>query len=116
MFHYAQLSFIQLAGGIAVGVHAKQNSNLTESSELQFIQTLISLGVRTTALQVCSWLSNDITLQAWIVASVLCDIMIAMCMTYYVGFSNFILESEQITILVHYDSFRDAIPPSKKLK
>ena len=44
---YTQLSFIQLGGGIAVGVHAKGDSNLL-LSKLQVSQA-ISLGVRTTA-------------------------------------------------------------------
>ena len=89
MFHHTHLSFIQLAGEIAVGVHAKQNSNFM-SSKLQFVETIISLRVRTTASQVCFRLFNDIPPQAWIVASVLCNIMIVMCMTYYVGFLKFL--------------------------
>ena len=34
--------------------------------------------------------SDDITLQMWIVGSVLCDIIIAVCMIYCVGFPTFV--------------------------
>ena len=40
--------------------------------------------------QVCSQLSNDNTSQIWTVGSALCDIIIAVCMTYYVGFTHFL--------------------------
>ena len=89
MLHRTQLSFIQLAGGIAVGVHAKQPEYSVMLHKFRVSQT-VSLGVRTTTSQVCFRLSNDITWQTWIVGSVLCDIMIAVCMIYYVGFSKFL--------------------------
>ena len=42
--------------------------------------------------------------------SALCDIIIAVCMTYYVGFTHFLplaLEQNQISFTVHDGSFRD---------
>ena len=89
MLHRTQLSFVQLAGGIAVGIQGKQPKYNVTSNKLHVSQT-VSLSVRTTTLRVCSQLSNDITSQVWFVGSVLCDIMIAICMTYYVGFSKFL--------------------------
>jgi hypothetical protein len=55
----------------------------------------------------------------WIIGSVLCDIIIAVCMTYYVGFRNFFLmalESIQISYLIYEGSFPDMILPSKRQK
>jgi hypothetical protein len=78
MLNCTQLSFIQLGGGIAVGVHVKPPPNFK----------VTSIAVRTATAQVCSPLSNDITSQIWLVGSALCDIMIPICMTYYVGFSK----------------------------
>jgi len=52
----------------------------------------------------------------WIVGSVLCDIIIAVCMTYYVGFLNFSLLSwEHSNLVVHYGSFLDMIQPLSEL-
>ena len=57
---------------------------------------------------------NDITLQIWNVGGVLCDIIIAVCMTYYVCFMHFsLLSSEGNQISFLFDSFRNAIPLSK---
>jgi len=52
-----------------------------------------SIGVRTTISQVRSQLYNDITSQVWNVGGVVCDLIIAVCMTYYVGFPYFSLLS-----------------------
>jgi hypothetical protein len=106
MLNRTQLSFIQLGGGIAVGVHVILGNHVW----LPTVQ-VSHLGVRTATAQVCFPLSNDITSQIWLVGSALGDIMIPICMTYYVGFSNLILESDQLMILVHSGSFRDMIPP-----
>ena len=55
----------------------------------------------------------------WNVGSVLCDIIIAVSMTYYVGFRNLsllALESNKISYLAHNSSFRDMIVPSSRPK
>ena len=92
-----QLSFIQLCGGIMVGVYSEQQGYL-QASDMPVFQTT-SLGVWTTASYVYSQLSNDITLQMWLIGSVLCDIIIAVCMIYYVGFAKFLplVFGEQLT-------------------
>ena len=55
-------------------------------------------------------------LQMWTVGGALCDIIIAVCMTYYVGFRNFPPERNQISYLFCDGSFRDMILPSKRPK
>ena len=92
--HCTQLSFIRLVGGISVGVQGKQldkGRQLEDTVNLHKLWLFQTIGfiVRTTTLRVCSRLSNHITSQVWIVGTVVCDIMIAMCMTYFVGFSKF---------------------------
>ena len=52
-----------------------------------------SIGVWTTISQVRSQLYNDITSQIWNVGGVVCDLIIAVCMTYYVGLPHFSLLS-----------------------
>ena len=55
----------------------------------------------------------------WIVGSILCDVIIAVCMTYYVGLPTFLplfLENYQISFLASYGSSRDMILPSNKPK
>jgi len=89
LLHDLQLSFIQLGGGIATGIEARQEkyySALSSPEMLVRVNTII--GVRTT-LQLCSQLSNNMIPQIWNVGSVICDIIIAVCMTYYVRFRNF---------------------------
>ena len=85
MLHHVQLSFIQLGGGIAVGVQAareKYFSVLNTPDKVVFAN--ISVGVWITT-QVCSQSSNNNTPQIWTVGGALCDITIAVCMTYYVS-------------------------------
>jgi len=56
MLHHTQLSFIQLGGGIAVGVYAEQKkyySLVAITHKTAFLQGT-SIGVRTTPSQVCS--------------------------------------------------------------
>ena len=88
IFRCTQLSFVQLLGGIAVGVYAEQKkyySLVDITHKTAFVQGT-SIGVRKATFQVCSQIFNNITPQIWNVGSVLCDIIIAVCMTYYVGF------------------------------
>ena len=68
---------------IVQGFYTHKISILANSKKFvsHWISLATSLGVSTT-LQVCSQLSNVMTPQVWIVGSVLCDIVIAMCMTY----------------------------------
>jgi hypothetical protein len=84
MLHHTQLSFIQLGGGIAVGgheprAHPPKNVVLDDAS----------IGVCTSISQVHSQLYNDISSQIWNVGGGACDLIIAVCMTYYVGFPHF---------------------------
>jgi len=83
--HYKQLSFIQLGGGIAVGVHGEQKKFY---SLLDAPQTVVLVGTSTVVwtIRPSASLSNEITPQTWNIGSVLCDTIIAVCMTYYVGF------------------------------
>ena len=60
MLHGTQLALIQLAGGIAVGVHLKDPEYKVRVLKFPVSET-ISLGVRTTAPQICFRLSNYIT-------------------------------------------------------
>ncbi|KIM36681.1 hypothetical protein M413DRAFT_31517 [Hebeloma cylindrosporum] len=62
------LSLIQLGGGIVVGVHTVQKKYY---SSLTAPKYLVFQGI---------WVG-----QIWIVGSVLCDIVIAVCMTYYLS-------------------------------
>jgi len=84
-----QLSFIQLGGGIATGVEARQQKYYSVlSSPERLVRVTTIIGVQTT-LQLCSQLiSNNIIPQIWNVGSVICDIMIAVYMTYYVRFQS----------------------------
>ncbi|KIM49810.1 hypothetical protein M413DRAFT_21947 [Hebeloma cylindrosporum] len=77
------LSFIQLGGGIPVGVHSQQKKYL-QTTDMLALQA-VSLGVRTTPLQICSRISVNTTSQLWLIGSVLCDIIIAVCMIYYLS-------------------------------
>ena len=83
--HYEQLSFIQLGGGIAVGVYAEQERFY---SLLDAPQNVVLVGTSTVVrtIRPSASLSNEITPQIWNIGSVLCDTIIAVCMTYYVGF------------------------------
>ena len=78
----------------------KQVSSIELGSGMMAVQTKesiqranASIGVRTTISQVRSQLYNDITSQVWNVGGVVCDLIIAVCMTYYVGFPYFSLLS-----------------------
>ena len=88
ILHGAKLSFIQLGGGIAVGVYKEQKKyySLLKTHEM-LDRRATGLVVRTT-LQVCSqlFLNDNHPPQMWNVGSVLCDIIIAICMTHYVSF------------------------------
>jgi len=114
--HHTQLSLIQLSGAIAVGVNTKQRKyySLLRIPERRVLEG-ISIGVWTTCSQVRFQLSNDISPQIWTIGSSLCDIIIAICMTYYVSFSHFppLLE---LLFPDHDGSFRDMILPSRKPK
>jgi len=57
--------------------------------------------------------SNNIIQQIWNVGSVICDIIIAVCMTYYVRFP-LLPEEELILFSDHFGSFRDMILPSNE--
>jgi len=89
----AQLSFIQLGGGIAVGVYAEEKKiyTLLDTPQMLVLEGA-STGVRTTtSARVFSFIYyNNITPQIWNVGSVLCDIITAVCMTYYMGFPIFL--------------------------
>ena len=121
ILHCIQLSFIQLGGGIAVGVNAEQKKFYTL---LNTPEMLVLEGVSTGVRYFFSFffgegfhLPNYITSQIWNVGSVLCDIIIAVCMTYYVGFGHLsFLSSENIKFHAFYGSFHDMIPPSRKRK
>jgi hypothetical protein len=84
--YHTQLSFIQLGGGIALGVQGKQKNrySLFYTPEMRAARDT-TVAVRTTTLQICSQSAIDITSQIWNIGAVLCDIIIAVCMTYYVG-------------------------------
>ena len=99
---HTQLSFIQLGGGIAVGVYAEQKkyySLVAITHKTAFLQGT-SIGVRATASQVYSQVPNNNIPQIWNVGSVLCDIIIAVCMTYYVDFPKpFPILREQLNLI-----------------
>ena len=61
---------------------------------------------------------NDITSQIWHVGGVLCDLIIAVCMSYYVGFSHFSLLSLGLSDLFPYPpgSFRNKTMSPKRRK
>jgi hypothetical protein len=91
-----QLSSIELGGGIAVGGQVQQNSPplmIVVQTAASIHRANASIGVRTITSQVRSQLYNDITSQIWNVGGVVCDLIIAVCMTYYVGFPHFSLLS-----------------------
>jgi len=82
MSHHKQRSSIELGNRIMVG---QTGASIHRANA--------SIGVRTTTSQVRSQLYNDITSQIWNVGGVVCDLIIAICMTYYVGFLHFSLLS-----------------------
>ena len=99
---------MQLCGGVAVEGQVQDRSLLLHPPPL-VVRANASIGVRTTASQVLSQLYNDITSQMWNVGGVLCDLIIAVCMTYYVGFPHFSLLSlvilTRISFLIHVAAF-----------
>jgi hypothetical protein len=52
----------------------------------------------------------------WNIGSVLCDIIIAVCMTYYVGFLTLTSPVSEEKFFVHNGSFHDVILPSNRPK
>ena len=87
-----QLSIIQLGGGLAVGIYAQREKRYTllDTPKMLVLEG-ISTGVRATTCFFSCQLSNSNSPQMWNVGSVLCDLIIAICMTYYVGFPTFLL-------------------------
>ena len=119
MLHRTQLSFIQLGGGIAIGVQAEQEKyySVLDAPDIVLFAN-ISVGVWIIP-QVFSQLFNNNTLQIWTVGSALCDVIIAVCMTYYVSFIHFppsCLTEKSISSPVHDGSCREAIIQLIKLE
>ena len=112
ILHRTQLSFIQLGGGIVVGVEGKQKNrySLFYTPEMRVAKDT-TVAVRTTTLQICSQLTSP---HRYGILGQFCAISLLPSACPIMWVPAFLLSSD--SFLIHEGSCPDMIPPSRRWK